>query len=40
MREFIRHPTDIPIEYQIASVKAGHHERLNNICLLYTSRCV
>ncbi len=31
MREFIRHPTDIPIEYQIASVKAGHHERLNNI---------
>ncbi|HAO34373.1 MAG TPA: PilZ domain-containing protein [Candidatus Competibacter sp.] len=31
MREFIRHPIDIPIEYQLASLKTGRRERLKNI---------
>ncbi|MBL8251644.1 MAG: PilZ domain-containing protein [Candidatus Competibacter sp.] len=31
MREFIRHPVDIPIEYQIANIKISRRERLSNI---------
>ncbi|MBL8260185.1 MAG: PilZ domain-containing protein [Candidatus Competibacteraceae bacterium] len=31
MREFIRHPIDIPIDYQVANLKNGRRERLNNI---------
>ena len=31
MRQYIRHPTDIPIEYSVSDPKFGHREKLNNI---------
>lgn len=31
MREFIRHPADIPIECRVARLETGRRERLNNI---------
>ena len=31
MREFMRHPADIPIECRVARLEAGRRERLNNI---------
>ena len=31
MRQFIRHPTDVPITYHLAESTDGHRDRLRNI---------
>lgn len=31
MRQYIRHPTDIPIEFSVSDQKFGHKKKLDNI---------
>jgi hypothetical protein len=31
MRQFIRHPADIPLEYQVREQSSAHQETLNNV---------
>ena len=33
MRKYIRHPSDIPIEFEVGEVRVEQHERLNNVSM-------